>query len=293
MTAAIVVYERDLSHPQMKLDLARQEAETAAQAVVETYRSLESLVKQHQMLRSQFMETAKEFSAEFQVVREYFAHKPVNELFLGKYRTGNEWSRGELGITYRHFCNCTPKLPAAQPLLPEIVDDNANENSSPLVCPLCEMVLPTHKQLKQHGKSIHDIKGTAMEDFISAQRRIEDAKNQAVAKEKYQRILVEQTPHVLGKAYQQTGLLLPFHGDGTEHKFIRLLDSAIECVGRQEPLTYNEHRTAELLLFEFRAAAVQFRAYADKLQTTLESPGKYSRQNPPPETELLPFGEAA
>jgi hypothetical protein len=54
-------------------------------------------------------------------MREYFVHKPTEELFLGKYKKGTEWSYGEFGVGYdyivkqlREFNNLQSSL---QPLL--------------------------------------------------------------------------------------------------------------------------------------------------------------------------------
>jgi hypothetical protein len=110
---------------QVTRDGIREKAETAAQIVVKGYQDLVRLIEQHEKLRSQFTKTAREFQSEFQVVRDYFAHKPVEELFLAKYRTGEQWSKGELGISYRHFCGCIPKMPATKPLLPVRTEDVA------------------------------------------------------------------------------------------------------------------------------------------------------------------------
>jgi hypothetical protein len=111
--------------PQVTRDSVREKAETASHIVVKGYQSLGRLIEQHEELRSQFVKIAQEFRNEFLVVRDYFAHKPVKELFLGKYRTGEQWSKGEIGITYRHFCSCIPKMPAAKPLLPVRTEDVA------------------------------------------------------------------------------------------------------------------------------------------------------------------------
>ena len=45
-----------------------------------------------------------------QGVRDYFAHKPVDELFRGKYKVGEDYSQGEYGVCYDYFCRIINKL---------------------------------------------------------------------------------------------------------------------------------------------------------------------------------------
>jgi hypothetical protein len=45
-----------------------------------------------------------------QGVRDYFAHKPADELFRGKYKVGEDYSQGEYGVCYDYFCRVINKL---------------------------------------------------------------------------------------------------------------------------------------------------------------------------------------
>jgi hypothetical protein len=106
---------------QVTLESERAEAEAAAVSIVESFPTIGQMIVEYDRLHTRFTEMRSKFLKELQIVRDYFSHKAKRkgskELFLGKYRTGEEWTRAELGIGYQHFMRCVPKL--GTPLLPE------------------------------------------------------------------------------------------------------------------------------------------------------------------------------
>jgi hypothetical protein len=97
---------------------AMADAEVAASMVEAAFSELKHIDKQRHSLFVSFASKAKDMIPDLLTMRHYFAHKPVDELFLGLYRIGDDWSRARLGVSFKYVNTLTNNsLPAEQNLL--------------------------------------------------------------------------------------------------------------------------------------------------------------------------------
>ena len=120
-------------------------------------------------------------------------------------------------------------------------------------CPVCGEEFPSKNQLRKHGKD-HGVTSQGVRDFLDPDHAIRLVKAQNASADEYQLKLVKQTVPVLDEALKAVSLLLPFIGDGNEHRFVRLIASAKECVARQKPLSESEQSRRQQLVDAIRDA---------------------------------------
>lgn len=99
------------------------QAESAAKVVEENYKQLVDLDKQDRAIYRKFAAVVEEMRPQLETVRHFFAHRKQDELLLGSYHTGDEWSNAVLNVSYRHLCRCL-NPPAERPFLGDGTDES-------------------------------------------------------------------------------------------------------------------------------------------------------------------------
>jgi len=61
-------------------------------------------VDQVRQMYKKFKDVVAQMREPLQTIRHFFAHRKKGEQLLGKYATGEQWAKKELGMTYHHVC---------------------------------------------------------------------------------------------------------------------------------------------------------------------------------------------